>query len=490
MKKIAVAENMYPSIGEFDRMSVKEFREVYQTLENEDLMLDVTVDICGRLLSKRIAGKKLVFLVVAEGDHQMQIKCMAGNIDHDVLEEIRLLRRGDIIRATGHPHRTQRGELSLMTQNIRMLTPCLHELVDFNAISDIEIKHRQRYLDLMVNKGVRDRFVARAKIIKNLRDFLNDRDFVEVETPLLHSGPSGASADPFTTHYNSLNKNVYLRIAPELYLKKLIIGGMDRVYEIGKSFRNEGIDHTHNPEFTTCEFYQAYADYNKVMEMTEEMIKYIAVNTIGTFIITLNKGKENEYEIDFSKPFKRISVVQEIEDKVGKSIDFNIDTPENIKYIKTICIENNIPFDDEDNLMDLFDVLVSHYIEPYCKEPTFLKDYPVISSPLAKNHRNNPGLVERFELIINGMEICNAYSEMNDPFLQANNFDIQNAGNKDQATIIEENNYVRALEYGLPPTGGWGMGIDRLCMLLLGINSIREVILFPTLKQREIVIDK
>eukprot|EP01125_Pyxidicula_operculata_P007033 TRINITY_DN2406_c1_g1_i2.p1 TRINITY_DN2406_c1_g1~~TRINITY_DN2406_c1_g1_i2.p1 ORF type:complete len:446 (+),score=92.41 TRINITY_DN2406_c1_g1_i2:203-1540(+) len=409
--------------------------------------------------------------------------------DFDFIEEH--IRKGDIISVNGSPNRTQRGELTIIADNIALLSPCLHELPDWNNLLDQDMRFRQRYLDLIVNRGITDIFKLRSQVIKSLRSYLDDQGFTEVETPILSVSSGGALAKPFVTNSISLSTPLSLRIAPELFLKQLVVGGLDRVYEIGKSFRNEGIDSTHNPEFTMCEFYMAYTDYYQLMDMTEEILRKIVKDATGSYIVEMTPPKEKDKKIvvDFSKPFARISIMEELEKELGESVP-PYDAPDAIPKYKELCKKHRITYDDGASVLELFDDLVSHFVEVKCYQPTFLIDHPEFISPLARKHRHKTGVVERFELFICRMEICNSYTELNDPRQQDLNFDIQTK--QLQSTNLEktpgafemEKNFVKSLEYGLPPTGGWGMGIDRFIMLITGKTSIREVILYPVVKPK------
>ncbi|MDQ7056457.1 MAG: lysine--tRNA ligase [Persephonella sp.] len=345
----------------------------------------------------------------------------------------------------------------------------------WHGLKDVELRYRHRYIDLIANPKAREIFKTRSKAIKSLREFLESKGFMEVETPILQTVASGAMAKPFITHHNALDMDMYLRIAPELYLKMLVVGGFNRVYEIGRNFRNEGIDTTHNPEFTMVEFYAAYMDYYDLMELTEELMRKILIDTVGSLKIVWEG-----VELDFSKPFRRLPFFEALKEKTGKDKQFFLNEENARKFAKEV----GIPKAETLTHLKLLDKLFEHFIEEDLVQPTFVIDFPKILSPLAKTHRNDPDLVERFELIINKQEIANAYTELNDPEDQRERFLQQlkeKAAGDEEAMDIDEN-FLMALEYGLPPTGGEGIGVDRLVMMLTDSSSIREVILFPTLR--------
>lgn len=402
------------------------------------------------------------------------------------------VKRGDVVGFHGFAGTSNKGELSVYAEDIVILTPCLRLLPDkHHGVKDLEVRYRQRYLDMMYNLEVRETFILRSKIVSGLRRFLDDRGFTEVETPMMAMLTGGASAKPFETYHNDLDLKLFLRIAPELYLKQCVIGGLDRVYEIGKNFRNEGIDMTHNPEFTGLEFYMAYADVYDLMDMTEELLSELVLKLKGTHKTLYHKeGKDKApLEINWAPPYRRVNMIEELERKLGEPLPCptTFDTPEAVVTLKALCDKHNVKCSPPQTAARLIDKLVGHFIEPDCISPTFLCEQPVIMSPLAKPHRSKPGLTERFELFAAGMEVCNSYTELNNPLLQRQRFMEQMAAKDqgdDEAQDFDEG-FVTALEYGLPPTGGWGIGIDRLTMFLSDHNTIKEVLLFPAMKPQE-----
>ena len=475
----------YPNYWNVSK-DVSDIIKEFDHIEPGTRLKDNIESIMGRVMLKRSSGKKLHFYTILVNNILFQVMSDLKSFDSE--EEFYKVHtniyRGDIIGVKGYISKTRKGELSIIPSNIVILAPCLHMLPHLHfGVVDKELRYKYRYLDLMLNKEIRDVFKTRHLIISKIRNYLIDRNFIEVETPVLASQVGGAAAKPFITHHNAMKQDMFMRIAPELYLKQLVIGGLDKVFEIGKNFRNESIDTTHNPEFTACEFYMAGADYYKLIDMTQELL----VNMVDSIIGSMQVQWMGE-TIDFTPPFKQLDMMDTLQYEIRSLIndpqfilpDINSDTAteEYINLHKLLNIKPEPPF----TLNRLVDNLVGELVEPKCIQPTFLMNHPLIMSPLAKPHRMDSTKTERFELFINGKEICNAYTELNNPIIQKNIFDKISQQKKDGDAEIppSDENFIRALEYGLPPTGGWGIGIDRLTMILTNKDSIREVILFPT----------
>ena len=436
---------------------------------------DKYVSVAGRMMSKRVMGKAS-FCNIQDRDGRMQVYVSRNDLGDDAYAEFKHMDIGDIVGIKGFVFKTKTGELSIHAHELTLLAKSLQPLPEkFHGLTDTEIRYRQRYVDLVMNEEVKETFKKRSAIIREIRNFLAGRDFMEVETPMLVENAGGAAARPFTTYYNALDEQRNLRISLELYLKRLIIGGMERVFEIGRVFRNEGVDTRHNPEFTLMELYQAYTDYEGMMELTESMFRYLAETVCGT--TTLIYGDKT---IDLGKPFRRLTMQDAIKEETG--IDFDqIKTDEEAK---ALAAEKHIAFEDHHKRGDIINLFFEEYCEEKMIQPTFIMDHPVEISPLTKKKPSDPSKVERFELYINTWEMCNAYSELNDPIDQRERFAAQDAlaaAGDEEANHTDED-FLNALEIGMPPTGGIGYGIDRLCMLLTNAQSIRDVLLFPTMK--------
>ena len=444
--------------------------------EEENYVKEPTeVSIAGRMLFKRVMGKAS-FANLQDRDGRIQIYVSRNDLGDDAYAAFKRLDIGDIIGVKGFPFRTKTGEISVHAKELVLLSKSLEPLPEkFHGLQDTDIRYRQRYVDLIMNEDVRETFKKRSAIIKEIRRFLDGRDFMEVETPMLVSNAGGAAARPFVTHYNALDEDVKLRISLELYLKRLIVGGLERVYEIGRVFRNEGVDTRHNPEFTLMELYQAYTDYNGMMELTESMFRYLAEKVCGSTTIVYG-----DKEIDLGKPFRRLTMVEAIKEETG--IDF--DQVQTDEEAKKLAAERHIEFEERHKKGDIVNLFFDEYCEDKMIQPTFIMDHPIEISPLTKKKPSDPSKVERFELYINGWEMCNAYSELNDPIDQRERFAAQDAlaaAGDEEANHTDED-FLHAIEIGLPPTGGIGYGIDRLVMLLTNSAAIRDVLLFPTMK--------
>ena len=449
------------------------------------------VSIAGRIMSRRIMGKaSFIELQDSVGRIQVYISrddiCPGENKDFYNVVFKKLLDIGDYVGIEGFVFRTQTGEITIHAQKITVLAKSLRPLpivkvkdgVTYDAFDDPELRYRRRYLDLIVNDGVKDIFVKRTKILNSMRQFFNDHGYMEVETPILQTIAGGASARPFITHHNSLDIELFMRIATELYLKRLIVGGFDGVYEIGKNFRNEGMDRTHNPEFTCMEIYVAYKDYNWMMKFTEQMLEKIAMDVNGT-----TEVKVGDNVISFKAPYRRVTMIDAIKENTGIDI-----TGMDEEALRKTARELGIEVDDTMGKGKLIDEIFGETSEGKYIQPTFIIDYPIEMSPLTKRHRDNPELTERFELMVNGKELANAYSELNDPIDQYERFveQMKLAAKGDDEAMIIDHDFVRALEYGMPPTSGMGIGIDRLTMLMTGQTAIQEVLFFPTMRPEKV----
>lgn len=471
--------------------TIPKLREAFiEKCKENGVFLDGEVAVAGRIRFIRTAGKNLVFYDLIAEEERVQVMANASMYgkaeDFEKMKSV--LKRGDILGVRGKIGLSKSGEFSIAPAELKLLSPCFYMLPKKdNDLIEIETRYRQRELDLIANSKTREIFRTRSKVITLLRQELYARDFMEVETPQLNMIAGGATARPFKTHHIELDLNMVLRIAPELYLKRLIVGGFDRVFEIGKNFRNEGIDKTHNPEFTSCELYWAYADYMDLMDFTEEALCSIVQKVKGTLKFPIKIDEEGTtIDIDFSRPWKRLSIMEELAKVLNVEFPKDLESEETNKFFDKLCVEKNVHCAAPRSTARLIDKLVGEFIEPGLTNPTFLTEHPQLMCPLAKYHRSKPGLTERFELFINRKEFANAYTELNDPFVQREQFELQmkaKAKGDDEAQEIDED-FVRALEFGLPPTAGWGLGIDRFVMLLTDSINIQEVILFPAMKPK------
>ena len=447
----------------------KQIRRDFDSLENE------TVSIAGRMMFKRVMGKAS-FCNVQDKEGRIQVYVARDDLGEEAYKDFKRMDIGDIIGVKGFVFKTKTGEISVHAKELTLLSKSLTPLPEkFHGLQDVDMRYRQRYVDLIMNEESKNTFIKRSKIISEIRKFLDARGFMEVETPMLVANAGGAAARPFETHFNALNEDVKLRISLELYLERLIIGGLERVYEIGRVFRNEGVDTRHNPEFTLMELYQAYTDYYGMMELTESMFRYLAEKVCGSTTIVYG-----DKEIDLGKPFKKLTMIDAIKEQTG--IDF--DQVATTEEAKKLADEKGIEYEDRHVKGDIVNLFFDEFCEDKMIQPTFIMDHPIEISPLTKKKPEDPTKVERFELYINGWEMCNAYSELNDPIDQRERFAAQDAlaeAGDDEAQHTDED-FLHAMEIGMPPTGGIGYGIDRLTMLLTNSAAIRDVLLFPTMK--------
>lgn len=447
-------------------------------LENFEELEGKEVSIAGRIMTKRVMGKAS-FCHIQDRNGQIQSYIRKDAIGEEEYTEFKHYDIGDIIGIEGEVFKTKKGEISVKAHKVSLLSKSLQILPEkYHGLKDTDIRYRQRYLDLIVNPEVKDAFLKRSNIIKEIRNYLDNIGYLEVETPVLHTIPGGAAARPFITHHNALDMSMYMRIALELHLKRLIVGGFEKVYEIGRVFRNEGLSVRHNPEFTLLELYEAYTDYNGMMDLTEDLIKTVATKVLGTTTVTYDG-----VEIDLGKPFERLSMV----DAVKKYADIDFNNINSDEEAKKIAKEKGIEYKKHYQKGEILNLFFEEYVEHHLVQPTFITDHPVEISPLAKRKPDAPEYTERFELFITKREFANAFSELNDPIDQRSRFEHQEAlraAGDEEANMIDED-FLAALEYGMPPTGGLGIGIDRLVMLLTDSYSIRDVLLFPTMKNKE-----
>ncbi|MBI4743850.1 MAG: lysine--tRNA ligase [Actinobacteria bacterium] len=440
--------------------------------------LDEKTAVAGRIMAVREHGKAS-FAVIQDFSAKLQLYFNVGRLGEDKYKFFLDLDIGDIIGVNGKIFRTRRGELSILVEDFELLSKSLRPLPEkWHGLKDIETRYRQRYVDLIMNQDVKETFLARNRVVKSIRSFLDSRGFIEVDTPMLQSIPGGAAARPFITHHNALGMDLYLRIAPELYLKRLIVGGMEKVYELNRSFRNEGISIKHNPEFTMLEIYQAYADYNDMMELTEELVENVVNETVGSSSVSY-QGEE----INFTRPWPRLTMMESIEKYGGPALSFDYEIDELKKIAYDLDIEVKPYYGKGEIINEIFEKIV----EPNLINPTFILDYPLDLTPLARKHSKDENLVERFELYIGRCEVANAFSELTDPVDQKKRFEHQlekkELGDTEVQALDED--FIRALEYGMPPAGGLGIGIDRLVMMLTGSHSIRDVIFFPQMRSEK-----
>ena len=446
-----------------------EVKEHFEELEGKHVVL------AGRMMSKRIMGKAS-FCNIQDLQGNIQSYVARDSIGEEEYKAFKKMDIGDIVGLEGEVFKTKTGEISIHASAVKLLSKSLQVLPEkFHGLTDTDMRYRQRYVDLIMNPEVKDTFIKRSKIISSIRKYLDGQGFMEVETPMLVANAGGAAARPFETHFNALNEDFKLRISLELYLKRLIVGGLERVYEIGRVFRNEGLDTRHNPEFTLMELYQAYTDYNGMMDLTENMYRHVAQEVLGTTKIVY-KG----VEMDLGKPFERITMVDAVKKYAG--VDWN--EVHTLEEARAVADEHHVEYEERHKKGDILSLFFEEFAEEHLIQPTFVMDHPIEISPLTKKKPENPEYVERFEFFMNGWEMANAYSELNDPIDQRERFKAQEellAQGDEEANTTDED-FLNALEIGMPPTGGIGFGIDRMCMLLTGAEAIRDVLLFPTMK--------
>ncbi len=443
--------------------------------DNFDSLEGSVVSVAGRMMFKRVMGKAS-FCNIQDLQGNIQVYVARDEIGEDDYKDFKKYDAGDILGITGKVFKTQTGEISVHAETVTLLSKSLQILPEkYHGLTDTDTRYRQRYVDLIMNSDVKDTFIKRSKVLSSIRKFLDAEGFMEVETPMLVSNAGGAAARPFETHFNALDEDLKLRISLELYLKRLIVGGMERVYEIGRVFRNEGLDTRHNPEFTLMELYQAYTDYYGMMDLTERLYRYVAKEVTGSEIITYG-----EHTMDLSKPFERITMVDAVKKYSG--VDFNeIHT---LEEARAAAKEHHVEYEERHGKGDILNLFFEEYVEEHLIQPTFVMDHPIEISPLTKKKPDNPEYVERFEFFMNGWEMANAYSELNDPIDQRERFEAQEkafAAGDDEANHTDED-FLNALSIGMPPTGGIGYGIDRMVMMMTNSPAIRDVLLFPTMK--------
>ena len=450
----------------------QEIKDNFESMEGQ------TVSVAGRMMFKRVMGKAS-FCNVQDLQGNIQAYVARDNLGEESYKDFKKYDVGDILGIKGEVFKTKTGEISVHAQEVTLLSKSLQILPEkFHGLTDTDLRYRQRYVDLIMNNEVKDTFVKRSKVLSSIRRFLDSQGFMEVETPMLVSNAGGAAARPFETHFNALDEDLKLRISLELYLKRLIVGGMERVYEIGRVFRNEGLDTRHNPEFTLMELYQAYTDYHGMMDLTENMYRYVAKEVTGSEIITYGG-----HEMDLSKPFERITMVDAVKKYAG--VDFH--EVKTIEEARALADKHHIEYEDRHKKGDILNLFFEEYVEEHLIQPIFVMDHPIEISPLTKKKPENPEYVERFEFFMNGWEMANAYSELNDPIDQKERFEAQEAllaAGDDEANHTDED-FLNALRIGMPPTGGIGYGIDRMVMMMTDSPAIRDVLLFPTMKSLE-----
>ncbi len=446
-----------------------EIKNAFEEFEGKE------VSLAGRMMSKRVMGKAS-FCSIQDLQGAIQAYVARDNLGEESYKDFKKLDIGDIIGIKGEVFKTKTGEISIHATEVTLLSKSLNPLPEkFHGLTNTDLRYRQRYVDLIMNEDVKDTFIKRSRILASIRNYLNGQGFMEVETPMLVANAGGAAARPFETHFNALDEDFKLRISLELYLKRLIVGGLERVYEIGRVFRNEGLDTRHNPEFTLMELYQAYTDYHGMMDLTENLYRHVAQEVLGTTKIVYNG-----VEMDLGKPFERITMVDAVKKYAG--IDWN--EVETLQQARALAKEHKIEFEERHKKGDILNLFFEEYVEEHLIQPTFVMDHPIEISPLTKKKPENPDYVERFEFFMNGWEMANAYSELNDPIDQRERFAQQdaNAAAGDEEAEHTDEDFLHALEIGMPPTGGIGFGIDRMCMLLTDSAAIRDVLLFPTMK--------